>query len=92
MIGGLAEKETKKLVRIHYRNHRGVTGYRIIFPRLIRYSESPWHQGAQWLLDAFDWELFEDRTFAMKDISSWSDQLTMEEIRAACQSRMAKAP
>lgn len=59
------------LVVIDYTNHRGVRATRVILPARIRFGSSPFHPGIQWLLEAYDLEKMEDRTFAMKDIHSW---------------------
>jgi predicted DNA-binding transcriptional regulator YafY len=60
-----------KVVCIVYTNHRGEKGERRIEPIRLRFGESLWHPEAQWLLDAWDLEKNEMRTFAMKNIELW---------------------
>lgn len=66
------ERAVAGIVVIDYTNHRGERSERRILPSAIRYAEAEWHPGEQWLMDAFDLEKKADRTFAMKDIHSWS--------------------
>lgn len=58
-------------VAIHYTNHRGETRIRIICPMKIWHGVSPYHEGAQWFLDAFDIDNQVVRSFAMRDIHAW---------------------
>ena len=60
------------VVKIHYTNWKGVTGERLIIPEDMFFGENEYHPGEQWLLGAFDLEKQADRTFAMKDIHSWT--------------------
>lgn len=60
--------------KILYTNYRGETAIRIIIPSKIWYGETEWHPGAQWILDALDVEKQAMRSFAMKDIKSWSEE------------------
>lgn len=63
---------SNKVVTIDYTNHRGERATRQIIPRHMWWGNSKYHPEAQWLLDAFDVEKQAERTFAMKDIHSWS--------------------
>ena len=42
-------------------------------------SNDPWHPEQQWLLQAFDEDVGEEHTFAMKDIHSWSPAEEMKD-------------
>ncbi len=64
-------KDAQK-VRIRYTNYRGETAMRIIVPKRIWFGATEWHPEPQWLLDALDVEKNADRSFALKDISSWA--------------------
>lgn len=60
-------------VSISYTNHRGETRLREIEgPMHLNFGTTLWHPITQWLLTAWDTEKQADRTFAMKDIRSWS--------------------
>jgi predicted DNA-binding transcriptional regulator YafY len=71
LIGNLARETKAKVVIIDYTNHRGFRAERKILPSGISFDSSEWHEGPQWLLDAYDLEKMESRTFAMRDIHSW---------------------
>lgn len=60
-------------VLIDYTNWRGERSIRPIVPNMesLWYGFNDWHKEAQWLLDAYDVEKGDIRTFAMKDIHSW---------------------
>lgn len=58
-------------VTILYTNHRGETTLRRISPYEIRWCATERHPEAQWVLEAYDYEKDDDRTFAMKDIRAW---------------------
>lgn len=60
-------------VVILYTNHRGETAERTVVPRALRFGRSPWHDGEQWFLDAFDLERDAERSFAVRDIHRWFD-------------------
>ncbi len=62
----------QEVVSIVYKNYRGETAERQIIPRKIWFGGTDWHPEKQWLLDAFDIGKKADRSFAMKDISSWT--------------------
>lgn len=59
-------------VIIDYTNWRGERALRLIVPIRVYWGSNDWHKDPQWLLDADDVEKAATRTFAMKDIHSWS--------------------
>ncbi len=61
-----------KSVKIIYTNYKGETGVRNILPKEIFFGSNEWHKENQWLLIAYDLDKEVDRTFAMKDIHTWS--------------------
>lgn len=63
--------DNEKAVRILYTNYRHETAERTIIPEKIWYGSTAWHPKQQWLLDAFDVEKGERRSFAIADIKSW---------------------
>lgn len=65
-----------KAVRILYTNYRHETAIRTIIPEKIWYGSTSWHPEQQWLLDAFDVEKGERRSFAIADIKSWMNVAT----------------
>jgi hypothetical protein len=64
--------DAAKVAQILYTNYRNETALRRIVPEQIRYGATPWHPQPQWLLDAVDLDKNERRSFALKDIKSWS--------------------
>jgi hypothetical protein len=62
----------EQIVTIIYTNYRNETAERKIIPKKIWFGATEWHPEEQWLLDALDVAKKEDRSFAMKDIKSWS--------------------
>lgn len=62
-------------VVIDYTNYRGERRKRRIqpVPNTLRFTETPHHKPAQWVLNAYDCEREDrpQRTFALKDIHSW---------------------
>lgn len=59
-------------VMADYTNYKNERGTRTIVPRRIFFGKTEFHPEPQWLLEAYDWDKKADRTFAMKDIHSWS--------------------
>lgn len=51
-----------------YTNHRGEVALRIVIPHALRFGQSPYHKEDQWLLECYDCDKEELRTFALKDI------------------------
>lgn len=64
------------VVRFKYLNYRGEVGMRRVIPQAIRFEETVWHPGVQWILDAYDLDQSAVRSFAMKDISQWTPEVT----------------
>jgi predicted DNA-binding transcriptional regulator YafY len=72
-------------VVIDYTNHRGERASRRIRPLQngFFYGKTEWHPKRQWLLDAFDCEKNDTRTFAVVQIHSWRSpdaKQTMDEM------------
>lgn len=61
-------------VLLDYTNHRGERATRIVLPVDLRFGTSPYHDGAQWFLEAYDVAKGADRSFAMRDIHSWKPE------------------
>ena len=73
--GDLAKRQTTLVARqvvIDYTNHRGERAPRRILPLRIVWESSQWHPAEQWILVAVDIEKGVERSFAMKDIHSWT--------------------
>lgn len=62
-----------KVVSVRYTNWKGQTSQRKIEPIKIFFGSNEFHSEDQWLLKCFDVDKNAERTFAMKDIHSWSD-------------------
>ena len=65
------EFDSQQVVTIRYTNYRGKTADRRIVPRQIRFASTDWHPETQWLLDAYDLDREDERSFAMRDIAEW---------------------
>jgi predicted DNA-binding transcriptional regulator YafY len=61
-----------KIVEIDYTNHAQERGLRRIIPRQMTFKNTEWHPVAQWILDGYDVDKDAERSFAMKDIHSWT--------------------
>jgi hypothetical protein len=61
-----------KDVMIDYVNWRGIRSFRTIIPGTIRFGSTAEHPEPQWLMEAVDTEKGAARTFAIKDIHSWT--------------------
>jgi predicted DNA-binding transcriptional regulator YafY len=59
-------------VIIDYTNWRGERAVRRIRPVSISFENNEWHPETQWLLEAVDLVKNETRTFALKNIHSWT--------------------
>lgn len=59
-------------VTIDYTNYRGERRYYHIMPHRLHYGATSYHPQPQWLLEAIDEDRRVERTFAMKDIHSWT--------------------
>lgn len=62
----------EKTVTVIYKNWRGEVSERHIIPEKIWFGSTEWHLEPQWLIDVFDLDKQEQRTFAVKDIRSWN--------------------
>jgi predicted DNA-binding transcriptional regulator YafY len=62
------------VVVIDYTNWKGVRSFRRIVPKPhgMEFRSSSFHIEKQWLIEAFDLDKREYRTFALKDIHSWT--------------------
>lgn len=65
--------DADRVVLIAYTNHRGEVSLRRIIPQVFGFGANDYHTEPQFLLDAYDLEKRETRTFAMKDIHFWKD-------------------
>jgi len=67
--------EPRQLV-IRYRNWKGEISDRRIEPGRLYFGTTEHHPERQWLLHVFDFDKRDYRTFAVKDIISWSAATT----------------
>ena len=61
----------KDAVKVYYVNWKGVGAIRNIIPKRLFFGSTEYHPEEQWLLEVFDCDKLECRTFAMKDIRVW---------------------
>jgi predicted DNA-binding transcriptional regulator YafY len=61
----------EKAAWIDYTNWRGERAWRRVVPGALRFAATPWHPGPQWLLDAYDLDRMQERTFSLADIHEW---------------------
>lgn len=61
----------KTEVTFTYKNHKGVTGIRLVRPIMIAFGANEFHPEPQWLLHGWDLNKQAERTFAIKDIKDW---------------------
>lgn len=66
---------SQQAVVIDYANYRAERTRRTIIPGDLYFGETAWRPGAQWLLDAYDVDRGATRTFALKDVHSWTPVL-----------------
>jgi predicted DNA-binding transcriptional regulator YafY len=59
-------------VILDYTNYRGERKQYRVEPIAMCYGENDYHPGLQWLLEAKDLTRNVMRTFAMKDVHSWT--------------------
>jgi hypothetical protein len=58
-----------------YKNWKGIIGIRKVIPIKIWYGEVEYHEGEQWLLEAYDSEDNDKiKNFAVKDILCFYDK------------------
>lgn len=67
-------------VLIDYTNYLGKRSIRLITPLKIEFTLTQYHPERQWILHATDRNKNEVRSFAMKDIHSWSGKFTQTEV------------
>lgn len=67
-------RQRPRVTIIDYTNWLGERGLRTIRPERVWYGSTRWHPTHQWLLDAWDHEKHELRTFALKDVHDWADE------------------
>ena len=65
------EENKNKNIKILYTNYRGETAIRDVIPIKIWFGSTDWHPEEGWLMDAYDIEKKNNRSFAMKDIKAW---------------------
>ena len=64
---GCGRRATGVLVLVVYRNHRGATTLRRIVPRRVFWGFNEWQEEPQFLMDCWDEDKGEYRTFALAD-------------------------
>ena len=57
-----------KSIKVKYKNWQGKVGVRTIIPEKLWYGSTNYHKEDQWLLDVWDCDKEELRTYAMQDI------------------------
>ena len=63
-----SDKVLNNPIEIKYKNWKGKVSNRIITPIKLRYGESEFHKGNQWILKAWDINKSAVREFAINDI------------------------
>lgn len=64
-------EDNKKLVKIYYKNWKGESSIRTVYPLGPFYwGSNEFHKEEQWLFDVFDYDKQAKRTYAFKDIIS----------------------
>lgn len=58
-------------IKVKYRNWKGEVAVRTIVPKKIFYGSSEYHKGEQWLMEVYDVDKNESRTYALKDVLEW---------------------
>jgi hypothetical protein len=66
----------REAVKLVYTNYRGETSVRLVVPERFWYGESVYHSGLQWFMDALDIEKDARRSFALRDVRCWLEELT----------------
>ncbi|MBU0760388.1 MAG: WYL domain-containing protein [Nanoarchaeota archaeon] len=61
------------VISVRYKNHRGETSERKIIPLEISLGNNEYHKETQWLLQVWDLDKEDYRTYALKDIKEWLD-------------------
>jgi len=58
-------------INVIYKNYRGESGLRKIFPFEIFYGKNEYHKEEQWLMKVWDLDKEDFREYALKDIIEW---------------------
>lgn len=82
MIGQGFDPAEPTVVTILYTNYRGETATRRVLPSRLWFGSVQWHQDPQWLLDAWDVEKGELRSFAVSQIHQWQQLAIVEDAAA----------
>ncbi|MBD3280807.1 hypothetical protein GF389_04770 [Candidatus Dojkabacteria bacterium] len=61
----------EKVVKLLYKNYKGVTKLRTVQPIEIWYGSTEYHKGAQWLMKVYDLDKEDYRDYALNDIKEW---------------------
>jgi len=59
------------MISVRYKNYRGETSERKIIPLEISLGKTEYHKETQWLLQVWDLDKEDYRTYALKDIEKW---------------------
>lgn len=62
-------------LRFWYKNHRGESGWRNVIPSRVFYGTTEWHKEPGWLLEGFDTDRKQTRSFAFDSIDRGRFQL-----------------
>lgn len=62
-------------ITVLYTNYRGETAVRVFKPLNLYWGSSEWHPEPQWLMDGWDEEKQQSRTFALKDMRPVPDEV-----------------
>ena len=65
----LGATKSAKPFRVLYTNYKGETKWRNIIPKNYFYGETEYHKGKRWLLECFDTDKNDMRTYAVEDTS-----------------------
>lgn len=65
-LGDVVEGEDVPITMV-YTNWKGVTSVRHIYPHEIYFGFTEYHPEPQWLMDAYDCDKADNRTFALRD-------------------------
>lgn len=58
-------------IKVKYKNHKGEISDRTIIPKKIYYGSTNYHPNNGWLLEVFDIEKNDKRTYSFNDIIEW---------------------
>lgn len=63
--------DAQRAIRMLYENYRGETSIRHVIPRRIWFGSTEWHPEDQWLLEGYDLDRQEMRSYSLKEIRSF---------------------